>query len=49
MAMWILLLNTFLHGVDPASAATHETATADNGMRYAGIEQMFAKFAAERD
>ncbi len=49
MAAWILMLSTLLHGADPSAVIVAETSvTADSSPRYAGIEQMFAKFSAEQ-
>ncbi|MGB1016654.1 MAG: hypothetical protein ACPG4T_21125 [Nannocystaceae bacterium] len=48
MATWILVLSTLLGGIDPEPAALGETGiSVDDGPRYVGIEQMFAKFAIQ--
>lgn len=51
MATWIFILHTIFplsDFVQPDEAAADATeASADDAIRYRGIERMFAKFAAE--
>jgi len=48
MATWILVLSTLLGGIDPGTATIHDAGISlEDGPRYVGIEQMFAKFATQ--